>query len=317
VSNSPKQTRNPGPDWGFRFLLQIERGLPDWIFRPALMLGTWVALAAMPVERGHSRAYLSVVFGRQPRLVEVWRHFFAFTEFLIRRLRVSRGAAATCMLDPPNAAEFEALLASGRPALFGTFHFGHSDLIGFLLGAHGRHVSMIRLRVGNSDDTRLLGRRFEKWVSFLWINDPLNVIFAVKAAIEAGNSLAMKCDRLEYSAKAEPFHFLGGRRLFPFTIYRVAILFELPVVFCLGVPGRAATETRVFASPVFAPDRTATREVNLEAARAHFQGVLALLETVIRQDPTLWFNFLPLNPEVTEPVGHGNAPLGTAGTKHP
>ena len=214
-------------------------------------------------------------------------------------LRAGRGVNVDCSLDPENAAAFETLARSDQPALFGTFHFGGSDLLGYLLSEFGRRVSIIRLRVGNSEDTRLLGERFSGQVSFLWINDPANLLFDLKGAIEAGDSLAMKCDRLEFSAKTEPFDFLGARRLFPFTIYHLAILFGRPVVFCTAVPDAARDAMRVFASRVFTPDPAAGRDVNTQAARTHFQAVLAQLETLVRQHPFLWFNFLPLNPEVS------------------
>lgn len=261
-----------------------------------LMIGTWTGLAFMPVQRAHSRAYLSVVFGRPPGLIEVWRHFFAFANFLMLKLRAGRGAPVQCTLEPENEPAFEALLASGQPALFGTFHFGSSDLLGYLLGTRGRRVAIIRLRVGNSEDTRLLGERFGGQVSFLWINDPANLLFDLKGAIEAGESLALKCDRLDFSAKTEPFQFLGASRLFPFTIYHLAVLFARPVVFCTAVPVGGADEMRVFASAVFNPDSTAGREANLRIARVHFQTVLTQLEALVRQHPYLWFNFLPLNP---------------------
>ncbi len=199
------------------------------------MAGTWIALAFMPVQRAHSRAYLAVVLGRPARFTEVWRHFFAFTDFLMLELRVGRGAPVRGTLAPENEEAFEALVRSDRPALFGTFHFGGSDLLGYLLGERNRRVSIVRLRVGNSVETRLLGERYARQVSFLWINDPVNLLFDLKAALEAGDSLALKCDRLEFSARAEPFEFLGARRLFPFTIYHLGILFDRPVVFCTAV----------------------------------------------------------------------------------
>jgi predicted LPLAT superfamily acyltransferase len=291
-------SRNPGPSWGYGFLLWAERWWPGWFFRPMLMIGTWVGFAFMPVQRAHSRAYLAVVLGRPPRLIERWRHFFAFAESLMLNLRVGRGAPVRCVLAHEHEAAFETLMRSGRPALFGTFHFGGSDLLGYLLAERGRHVSIIRLRVGNSGDTERLGRRFAGQVSFLWVNDPATLMFDLKAAIEAGKSLALKCDRLEFTAKTEPFHFLGARRLFPFTIYHLALLFDRPVVFCTAVPGGAPDELVVHASPVFTPDPAAGRAANTQAARQHFQAVLVQLEELVRRHPLLWFNFLPLNPEV-------------------
>ncbi len=289
--------RNVGPNWGFAALSWMERWWPRWAFRGALMIGTWVALARLSAERGQSRAYLTVVLGRAPRWREQWRHFFAFAEFLVLLARTSRGAAVRCLLEAEHAAEFETLVRSGRPALFGSFHFGSSDLLGYVLGERGRPVSILRLKLDNSADTRLLGERFGEHVSFLWVNDPGNVLFKLKAALDAGESLALKCDRFEFSSKVEPFQFLGARRLFPFTIYHLAVLFDRPVVFCVAVPGAQPDDLRVFSSSVFTPDSAVDRASNLRVARTHFQAVMTQLETLVRRHPMLWFNFVPLNPE--------------------
>ena len=128
--------RNPGPSWGYGFLLWAERWWPRWFFRPLLMAGTWVGLAFMPAQRAHSRAYLAVVLGRPPRLIEVWRHFFAFADALMLKLRAGRGVPLPRTVAPENAAALEELISSGRPALFGSFHFGHSDLLGFMLSRY-------------------------------------------------------------------------------------------------------------------------------------------------------------------------------------
>jgi predicted LPLAT superfamily acyltransferase len=296
VNAAAEPPRNPGPSWGYGFLLWAERWWPRWFFRPLLLAGVWIGFGCMPRQRTYSREYLRVVLGREPRTLECWGHFRALTDALLLKLRAGRGAPVDCRLQPGNAAAFEALLASDEPALFGTFHFGDSDLLGYLLGARGRKVSIIRQRVGNSTDTRLLGERFGDQVSFLWVNDPANLLFDLKAALETGASLAMKCDRVEFSARAESFAFLGARRLFPFTIYHLAVMFRRPVVFCLAEPGPERNAVLVHASPVFRPEAAADRDAALAAARAHFQAVLAQLEALLRQRPELWFNFLPLNP---------------------
>ncbi|MEJ1972367.1 MAG: hypothetical protein WDM96_07865 [Lacunisphaera sp.] len=207
-----------------------------------------------------------------------------------------------CLLEPENRAEFEALARSDRPTLFGTFHLGWSDMLGYLLSDWNRPVSVLRTRVGNSEDTRLLGERFGGRVSFLWVNDPANFLFELKDALQAGQSLALKCDRLDFSARTEVFEFLGARRVFPFTIYFLAVLFDRPVCFCLGLPDAEPDTLRVVASPVFTPDPASSRKANLAAAHAHFQGVLRQLEAVLRRQPLLWFNFQPLNPVASAAV---------------
>jgi predicted LPLAT superfamily acyltransferase len=286
--------RNLGPSWGYRFICLCDAVLPEFLFFPLRWIGTWVAVALLPVQRRHSRDYLAALAGRPPSLRSIFRHFFAFEEFLLLRLRVAggfpqRGELAT------DATGFQQLLATGEPALLGTFHMGHSDLTGFLLGRQEeRRVFMVRQRVGNSRDTDVLGARFGKWVSFIWVNEAENLLFALKAAVETGGSVALKCDRIEFSAKTEAFEFLGARRVFPFTIYHLALIFRRPVVLCAGVPGGVGRSV-VHSSPLFVAD-DAGKAANLARAREHFQEFLRRIEGMLRADPYLWFNFLPLNP---------------------
>jgi predicted LPLAT superfamily acyltransferase len=288
--------RNPGPSWGYRFLRTCDRVVPEWLFRPMRMLGTWVAMAGMPAQRAHSRAYLAAVTHKRPNVFDVFRHFFAFEEFLMLRLRVASGGKHRGVLAD-DAHGFREFLASNAPALLGTFHVGHSDLTGFLLGPQEkRRVFMMRQRVGNSHDTDLLGSRFAEWLTFIWVNEAENLLFALKEAIASGGSVALKCDRLEFSAKTEVFEFLGARRKFPFTIYHLALIFDVPVVLSVGFP-HGAGETIIYSSPRFVPDAK-NKAASLERAHAHFQDFLHFVEAKLREMPEQWFNFLELNPVV-------------------
>ena len=287
--------RNPGPSWGYSLIQLCDRFLPEFLFRPLRAAGTWVSLAFMPAQRGHSRDYLRIILGREPRLREIFRHFFAFEESLLLKLRAASGRLPPTAMAP-DSEHFKIFVNSGRNAFLGTFHVGHSDLLGFMLGPRENHrVFMVRQRVGNSRDTEKLGALFGRWISFIWVNEPENLLFALKEAVAAGGSIAMKCDRLEFSSKSEPFHFLGAHRVFPFTIYHLALIFDLPVLFSFGVPGDDGVSV-IHASPRWEPDRTRSRALNMDSARAHFQAFLNHLESVLRVNPYLWFNFLPLNP---------------------
>ena len=293
LANPP---RNPGPSWGYRFMRLCDRLVPEPLFRPARAVGTWIALLNMPVQRRHSRDYLRVVLGREPTRREVFRHFFAFEEVLMLKLRVANGRPHRGRLADVSP-DFHRFLDSKKPALLGTFHVGHSDLIGFIFGGQEkRRVSMIRQRVANSHDTEKLGQLFSEWVSFIWVNEGENLLFALKEAVAAGHSIALKCDRLEFSAKTEAFDFLGARRVFPFTIYHLALIFDLPVLLTVAVPG-GPNESIVHSTPCWTPDASLGRPQNLALARAHFQGFLKQVETLLRAEPYWWFNFLPLNPE--------------------
>lgn len=290
-------SRNPGPAWGFAFLRAADRLMPRPIFHAGLAAGTWIAFFCMTRQRQCAAAYRRALAGREPSRVDLWRQFFAFIESFMELLRLGRdGRHRFELTRNENSAAFERLARSTRPALFGTFHVGNSDLLGYALSRFGRRIHMIRMRVENSDDTDWLGERFGNVVSFIWVDQPQAMLFALKEAIEAGHSIAIKCDRLEQSGRQEAFWFLGKRRLFPFTVYHLSLLFEMPVAFAVGWPAGPG-RTKVTASSVFQPDRDVTRDENLSRARRHFQAVLRDLETKLKEEPSLWFNFCPLNPE--------------------
>lgn len=288
--------QNPGPSWGYRFLRACDRLLPHAVFRPLRIGGVWIAVAAMPAQRRHSREYLAAVLGRMPRLRDVFRHFLAFEETLMLRLRVTNGRSHACKFSP-DATGFRSWMDQSFPALLGTFHIGDSDLLGFLVSERAqRRLSLVRLRVGNSHDTDRLHERFRKWVRIIWINDPADLLFALKESAEDSDGIALQCDRLEFSARSESFDFLGARRRFPFTIYHLALILGRPVIMSVGVPNPDGEGSVLHDSPVFAPQYDEPREAALARAREHFQAFLHQVEKLLRANPYLWFNFIPLNP---------------------
>jgi predicted LPLAT superfamily acyltransferase len=282
--------RNPGPSWGYRFLRTADRLIPEALFRPLRAAGTWIAVAAMPAQRAHSKAYLRTILAREPSSREVFGHFFGVCEALILRLRVANGRAHTVVLGP-DADDFGRWLREDRPVLLGTFHIGNSDLTGFMLGGQEhRRVRMVRLRVGNSHDTEALAARFSEWLTFVWVNEPEELLFALKEAGASTDAVAMQCDRPDHSARSEAFDFLGARRAFPFTIYHLALIFNRPVLLSFGAPLGTARSV-VHASPAFEPRPGEGRAAALARARAHFQAFLNRVEVHLREHPYQWLNF--------------------------
>ncbi len=297
--------RNPGPEGGYVLLSWALRHLPRWFMRLVMEVGTTIGYWTLPGQRACSREYLRLVLGREPTHRECRAHFFAYVEFLILRLQICDGREPRLRFAEGQGDELRAWIASGKPALYGTMHIGRSDLVGFFLGDFGGHVHMIRKQVGNSEDTQGLARRYSKSVTFIWINDWSRLVLAMNDALRAGHSLAMQCDRPEYSSKREGFEFLGARRLFPFTIYHLAIMHGLPVIFSYAVPDESDPEiTVVHVLPLFRPQAEADRQENFAAARTHFQFVLNVIEAQLRRTPYLWFNYTPMNPPCTGPDRH-------------
>ena len=208
----------------------------------------------MSAERRASRDYLALVLGRPARLAEVQRHFFEVCETLMLRLRVANGRPHLCTLED-SAQDFSRWLTGKKPALLGSFHIGNSDLTGFMLvGQENRPVRLVRLRVANSHDTEALAARFGERIKFVWVNDPGELLFALKEAGASEDAVALQCDRPDHSSRKESFDFLGAKRVFPFTIYHLALIFGRPVLLSFAEP-LGSEKTLVRASPAFEPVR--------------------------------------------------------------
>lgn len=274
--------------WNMRGLCLLYRVLPGSVFNFLADLGVWIAVTALPARRANSRRYLTTVLDRPVSWRDVWHHYRAFFTMQMLRLRVAEGHAHHYRAGV-GCDDFVALMASSRPALLGTFHLGNSDLLGFFLGQFQRHVHMVRFRLGDPELLRQVAQTCGSSVSFIWVNEQENILFAMKQAIDSGGTVAMKCDRDGFSARRETFHFLGAERSFPFTIYHLSVLFRRPVTFCVGIPS-GGNETAVRGFPVFEPDE-GSKQSNLRRARAHFRGVLLEIEVLLRANPYLWFNF--------------------------
>jgi predicted LPLAT superfamily acyltransferase len=304
ISAAGHATRNPGPSWGYRFLRGCDRVLPEAVFRPLRGIGTAIAMAGMPDQRRHSREYLSLALRRPPTSRDVWRHFFAFEEALMVKLRVINGRSHRTDFGP-GSGDFRTWLEGGGPVLLGSFHVGVSDLLGCQIGGYGsQEIYVVRQRVGNSHDTDKLAERFGGRLHFLWVNEPEEMIFALKEAAATPAAIALQCDRTEFAARTEEFEFLGIRRRFPVTIYHLALIFGRPVLLSVGLPD-GPERAVLHSSPRFDLRPGEPRSEALQRARAHFQAFLFQLEQLLFQQPYLWSNFTPLNP-----------PAVPAGTSH-
>lgn len=284
--------RNPGPSWGFPFLAWVDRITPGGAFDVMLRLGAGIGMCLMPAQRQASRAYLTRVLGHDPGWRGPNRHFGEFALFLTEKLRLQRNILPRFkLMESPRTEAFLAFCQSGEQGLFGTFHIGHSDLMGCLLRDLGRDIAIVREEVSNSMDTDLMRKTFGGHLQFVFINDPMEFLYVLKEAVEEGRSLGIQCDRLMDRDRRETFQFLGMECLFPMTIYHLGHLFNLPI--CFAMAGGRDEDGAFFvdASTLYRPSG---RRPGAQA-RAHFQSVLELVEAHLRKFPYLWFNFAPFN----------------------
>ncbi|MFA5258054.1 MAG: hypothetical protein WC360_07885 [Opitutales bacterium] len=267
--------------------------MPRPIFYALVNIGALIAMLCMKRQREASFEYLRTITGREPTWRDQWKHFASFAQSLITRLIAGKQKNVRLIHPSGHGDQFMELVRSGAQVLYGTFHIGCPDLLGFSLADGYCPISMIRLKVGNSHDVERFTRHYKGLgLNLIWVNNPQDVIFGINAAIRRKDSIAMQCDRVDYSSRNESFLFIGARRIFPFTIYHLSAIYRLPVAFCVSFNTPEGIVTH--APAPFHPEGT-KKEV-LRKGKKHFQQVLREVETLLTDYPYQWFNFDCLNP---------------------
>ncbi len=289
-----KQHRNIGPTWGYRAVIFWSKILPLPIAKIVMMVSAFITMILLPKQSRYSKEYLNQVNIKPVIWSHVWRHYYSFIKYLVARFRSTGDSSTKLHWITEKGNLVEKHLLKGTPLLLGTFHVGHSDLMGFNIKIPHRKINMVRLKMENSAELQNIIETSVDSVSIIWVNDRNDLIIKLKDALLNQETIAMQCDRIEHSSKVESFQFLGEKREFPFTIYHLSIIFSRPVAFCIGIP-IGDKSVKVLTTNLYYPDAE-TRTENLLAGKKHFQSVLSLLENILKENPYLWYNFIPLNP---------------------
>ncbi len=283
---------------GMRLLFGIYRVFGRWPFRLALYpVIAWYVLCNASARRA-SREYLARLYANTgacspaPTLANVFRHFFAFGETLLDKLRVWSGENDWAI----EVEGGEAILAharAGRGAVIVTAHLGNLELFRRLGPAlrglkitvlvhtlHARRFNALMARVNPAAQLDMIQ------VSAL---DPQTAI-RLAERIEAGGFVVIAGDRvpLDPQAATLTLDFLGAGARFPLGPYVLASLLRCPLIALLN----SRRENRFCLSITQLADAVTLPRGNRHAAAAAIAArYVALVEAECRAAPFQWFNF--------------------------
>jgi predicted LPLAT superfamily acyltransferase len=284
---------------GIRFLFVVFRVLGRWPFRVLLYPVVAFYVARYPSARAASRAYLARVWrsrGFPERDVDlrlILRHFVAFSECILDRLRVWSGSIAIDDVEFHGRDVVAARIASGRGGLFISAHLGNIDLCRAL----SKHRPGLKL-------TALVHTKhataFNRLLADVNQESDLNLVQVTEITPETAALLRERVDRGEYvviagdrtpvtpQARATTAEFLGAPAAFPVGPYVLAALLQCPtyLIFCLDIEGRYHVFYELFRDEIRMPrgDR--------DALLAQLAGAYAeRLAHFCRLAPLQWFNF--------------------------
>ncbi len=295
----PKNPREPDTGWtrqeerGTNFGLVVMRWLSlsfgRSVSRAVLPFVVGYFILAIPSARHASRAYLRRCLNRDPDLVDVYRHIYAFATTIHDRVYILNGRQDLFDITITGAEALRADIANQGGVLLLGAHFGSFEMT----RAVSRHIPELRVYMAMYSDNA------QKIRSALAAINPsamqniidlagIDSLLAAHLHLSEGAVVGMLADRTIRSDDCVPIGFLGEPAPFPTGPFRFAALLRRPIYFMVGSyrgKNRYTIHFERLTDPSLAPQ---DREARVAQIRRDY---VAALERHCRSAPYNWFNF--------------------------
>lgn len=260
------------------------------------ILYAFTALAVpfyMVVNRRNCRAILSYCrrrlgYGRLKSLAATYRNHFLFGCMMLDRFKLF-GGSHPFKVEVENEPLFDALVESRRGFIIAGAHAGNFEIAGYL---QHQDTTRIHCVVYGGESEALMAHRAAALarnnIDLIPVNGGMSHLFAIKAALDAGEVVSMAADRMFGSTKSVRCRFMGADADFPIGAGLLAAQMQTPMVgvFAMKEPHM---RYRIYVCPIDI-DRRACKTAK-ETAEALTREYAAQLEKVLRRYPLQWFNF--------------------------
>jgi predicted LPLAT superfamily acyltransferase len=269
--------------------------------RLALVLGrptAWLLLHAVtlfflvvsPSDRAASRQYLRRALGRDPGLLDLFRHFHAFATTILDRVYLLNDQYDRFAVRVHGEEIVADMLARGEGCLLIGAHIGSFEIVRFV----GRAARALRVTlVMYEENTRTLNAALNAINPDLAMRvialGRIDSMLQVERALAAGEFVGMLADRAIEGESTTACPFLGAPARFPTGPFRIAAMLGRPVVLMFGIyRGRNRYEVHFERLAGPGPNTRGERDRAIEAALRQY---VARLEHYCRAAPYNWFNF--------------------------
>jgi predicted LPLAT superfamily acyltransferase len=284
---------------GIKFLFFVFRLGGRWAFRALVYPVVLYYALSNPFARVSSRKYLTRVYrhlGRDAREVNGWlvfRHFIAFAECILDKVRVWGGEAAFRELEFHDQHVVSEEIANGRGGLIITAHLGNMEMTrGMLKSRAGVKVTVLVHTKHSSAFNSLLAELNPESGLNLWQVTEISPDTAIRLSekVARGEFVVIAGDRVPVSAKPRvaTADFFGEPAAFPVGPYVLASLLQCRtyLLFCVERDGRYHVYYELFREQITL--RRRDREAALgELAAAYSERLMHFC----RLAPLQWFNF--------------------------
>ena len=285
----PWSGRTDGLPWMQQSLVVMLRFLPLWLLYGIMALVMPFYLFFGKGFRPMCRFFRTAFgYGTFKSALYVYRNHFQFGQVVLDRFACYAGKRFRFQVEGMELFREKEQAAAGFVVF--SSHAGHYEMAGYALQPERKRMNA--LVYGAESEVIMKNRAAQlsaHHIRMIPVAPDMSHLFALNAALEAGDIVSLPADRIHGSQKSVDCLFFGRRAQFPMGGFALAAQkgVEALSVFVMKEGYRAY---HVYVQPV-TYDRTARRSEQVAQLAQHFVGNL---EGVLRRYPTQWYNYYDL-----------------------
>ncbi len=286
------QGTTSGSGWMHRSLIRMLKVVPLGVmygFAGAFVLPVWMIAKRQPVKD------IALYFRNRYNLRgvklwrAVWRNHYRMMQVVIDKFAAFSGRKFEFELEGNEA--FKELEDKPEGFIMLSSHVGNSELVGFSLGSTKKQMSAL-VYAGESPSVMENRRRLlkEHNIEMIKVDDSLDHLFEMNAALANGNIVGMPADRVIGSQKTFNTTFLGTDTQFPLGPFATAVQRNVAAV-AIFMMKESTKRYRLIVRPVHLSEEescTLNRRDRMKAMGVKFSNAL---EDVVKRYPEQWFNY--------------------------
>lgn len=280
------QGKTDGGRTGQFFLLKILRRIPVSALYPVLWLV--VPFYLLFARRGRMAIWNYFRqrwhYSRLAAARGVIRNHFIFGKVVLDKFALATGHH-DFVVEMKSQDNIKELIEQAKGVIIAGSHIGNFELLGHYLPETKKKVHCLIYGGENKDFQKKRDSEFARSnVQLIPIKEDMSHLFAMKNALEQGDIVVCFCDRIFSNEKTLPVDFLGEKANFPTGIFRLASLFDTPVV-----AGALMKENKNHYSCYIHTLHDADPKENTPERLV--QRYAKSLENILQQYPEQWFNY--------------------------